>query len=148
MGGRQGLPPGKSAACCCKNRRAGGVNRVQRRDDARLARSYSRTRKVANGSALCCCMIIAFCMCLSGYRLYSHVPLMFHLPFGCNTKGKSTNFDPSASRCHACQGGLRGPLRLSANSRGSIEGLMVIFKISKCARGMNPGVSAHAYGSY
>ena len=29
-----------------------------------------------------------------------------------------------------------------------IEGDMVIFKISKCARGMNPGVSANAYGSY
>jgi len=25
---------------------------------------------------------------------------------------------------------------------------MVIFNISKCARGTNPGVSAHAYGSY
>ena len=30
----------------------------------------------------------------------------------------------------------------------TIEGVMVIFNISKCARGTNPGVSAHAYGSY
>ena len=30
----------------------------------------------------------------------------------------------------------------------SLMGDMVIFKISQCARGINPGVPAHAYGSY